>query len=654
MNLISFRNLSPAGEKSCRRKLSLSRIFVALIVLISAAGSRAQSPGNANSFLYIDCGVDSFVPPGPGTVCFDIRYHIEGTGLNRIAGLVIPLAIFGSNNCIAGIDTTVANSFPPASAVSGFTFKIISHEDTPGDTFRIAYSAINFSEGITGDSLYARICLQVNDTGYILIDTTTVQSNLKYSLTEQQALDFTPGWGGIESAGYPPGGTTCEIATCHKNSAAGSGLGVSENLQDHIDTWYNCDNYLLRDLSRQSASNPHGHNGGMRYTSYISTGKFGVGELTDTDNVWDDTSQFSAVDAHVYAGLTYDYLFHNLSRNGIGDSGRTMLSLVDNPFFIDSAVFDPSSDQVIYSVPGPGRRSLAGSLDLVARLWGFGITKYTSSLKGSREAGAMRQSFSDMLGVAVEWENGNQNWTMGESSFTGPPSFLRDLSDPTLTGQADTRGEGFWKNPRPVGADSCLTPDDSNDSCWVGTNMGIPNKVFYLLAYGGTHNGVTVAGVGVNNAMKIMYRANQQYWNSNDSFTFLDAAIGSINAAFDLDSLNRYLPVETSKAWYAVNVCNSDLEQGDLNNSGDITITDVIYLANYTFSKDEDFCAPDCWPIVPKCRGDLNGDGKPNIVDIIWLVNLVFDKDKSNCPGSDSLNCWLPRPSGECCGIISF
>ena len=46
---------------------------------------------------------------------------------------------------------------------------------------------------------------------------------------------------------------------------------------------------------------------------------------SDTDNVWTDGAN---VDAHVYAGWTYDYLFKRFGRRGLDDSDLRILSLV--------------------------------------------------------------------------------------------------------------------------------------------------------------------------------------------------------------------------------------------------------------------------------------------------------------------------------------
>jgi len=335
-----------------------------------------------------------------------------------------------------------------------------------------------------------------------------------------------------------------------------------------------------------------------------------------------------------------------------------MASIVGHTQGVNNAIFDKESDLVYYLIADSGVLSYAGSLDVVAHEWAHGITKYMSNLRGRREAGALNESFSDMFGVAVEWANGSQNWVIAETSYnnlTNPPDYLHSLYFPPSRQQAETWGEGWWKNPRLTGPDSCPNPDTTNDSCWVTRNMGIPNKMFYLLANGGFFNNVTVTGIGIQNAMAIMFRATfQKYWK--DSIDFARAATGSIKAAFELNYVSSW-PQQTSKAWTAVKVC--DTMPGDANGSGGIAITDVIYLVNYVFDKSR--VSPPCngtdpgtcWPIDPNCQGELNGDISVNIQDVIWLVNYVFDKSRDNpyCEGANPINCWLPIPTDVCCKL---
>jgi hypothetical protein len=59
-----------------------------------------------------------------------------------------------------------------------------------------------------------------------------------------------------------------------------------------------------------------------------------------------------------------------------------------------------------------------------------------------------------------------------------------------------------------------------------------------------------------------------------------------------------------------------DFIRGDVNRSGSITSSDIIYLVNYVFKAG---------PLpVPLQSGDVNKDGSINASDVIYLVNFVF------------------------------
>ena len=89
---------------------------------------------------------------------------------------------------------------------------------------------------------------------------------------------------------------------------------------------------------------------------------------------------------------------------------------------------------------------------------------------------------------------------------------IRDMADPPRLGDPDTyRGEHWY----PV--EGC-TPDQTSDWCGVHTNCGVPNKMFYLLSDGGTFNGVTVEGIGIQTAMRIGLDANRNWWGAAATF----------------------------------------------------------------------------------------------------------------------------------------
>jgi hypothetical protein len=62
---------------------------------------------------------------------------------------------------------------------------------------------------------------------------------------------------------------------------------------------------------------------------------------------------------------------------------------------------------------------------------------------------------------------------------------------------------------------------------------------------------------------------------------------------------------------------------GDANGNGEVTISDVVYLANYIFRSGPD-------PIT-SYAGDVNCNGETDVVDIVYLVNYLFRSGPEPC-----------------------
>ena len=97
----------------------------------------------------------------------------------------------------------------------------------------------------------------------------------------------------------------------------------------------------------------------------------------------------------------------------------------------------------------------------------------------------------------------------------------------------------------------CATPTQDNDNCGVHSNSGIQNKVFYLLAAGGTHYGVKVPSITRINAERIFYRA---LFKLHEWASFRDVRYATQSAAADLFGASSAQYVATVKAWDAVGV----------------------------------------------------------------------------------------------------
>jgi len=332
----------------------------------------------------------------------------------------------------------------------------------------------------------------------------------------------------------------------------GIGIGVMGDTLYHVDTDYNGSVYRMIDYTRQLNNNPHGHNGQMPDGNYIQTNvassSLPGNVATDPDNYWYSSSQGSAVSGHIYTAAVYDWMLREFNRNSYTNNGTSMLTSVDYSAEGDNNAYWNGSQIVIWSYSS-GWRSLAGCPDVIAHEWGHAVTEYTSGLIYQKEQGALNEAFSDMIGSAFEFAHDTldpPDWYMGENGEIGGTGF-RNMENPHEFGDPDYYGtsDPYW-----IDVEGC-TPGWWNDYCGVHTNCGVGNKWFFLLSDGGTHHGVTVTGIGVENAMAIAYRANAYYWNSQTDYH--EGALGTISAATDLDPTGAWTN-QVANAWNAVGV----------------------------------------------------------------------------------------------------
>ncbi len=291
----------------------------------------------------------------------------------------------------------------------------------------------------------------------------------------------------------------------------------------------------------------------------------------DVDNVWTDSA---VVDAHVYAGWFYDFLFKRFGRHGLDDHDLRMAILTHPVRLADIASASPEVIGTYYdnaffcSTCGPGGRgtitlgegvprgffgnfeikNFAAALDVVAHELTHGVTANTARLNGFAfsEAGALNEAFSDMIGLATSF--------FYEPVGSGPlqASYVvgRDLSVPagalairSLTNPAQF-GDPDHYSRRIIGGDPHY-------------NSTIASHAFYLAIEGGTNrtSRLAVQGVGAANRDQIekaFFRALTVLLPSNSTFALTRAA--TIQAARDLTGAGSAAERAITQAWDAVGV----------------------------------------------------------------------------------------------------
>ena len=291
----------------------------------------------------------------------------------------------------------------------------------------------------------------------------------------------------------------------------------------------------------------------------------GLNDLaTDSDNDWTDGA---IVDAHVYAGFTYDYFFKRFGRRGFDNADMALVSIVhpvrridifdlfeEAPDFFLNAFY--SDGVMVYGVGLPAGYFLdtgqtvdffSGALDIVAHELTHGVTEFSSNLVYRNESGALNEAFSDMMAAGVEFmfqpagtETMRADYLMGEDVIR--PGGIRSMADPRAFGDPDHYSRRYTGR---------------EDNGGVHINSGIPNHAFYLAIEGGTNrtSGAGVQGVGGANREqieKVFYRAFTQLLPSGATFSIARAA--TIQAARDLYGAGSAVERAVADAWTAVGV----------------------------------------------------------------------------------------------------
>jgi hypothetical protein len=137
-------------------------------------------------------------------------------------------------------------------------------------------------------------------------------------------------------------------------------------------------------------------------------------------------------------------------------------------------------------------------LDITAHEFTHAVIRFSpSNLVYQNQSGALNESYADsMAALAVD----TTDWLMAEDRLNGGGA-IRSLADP-LNGLCGP----------PSGTFACNDPDrmslflsTMNDNGGVHSNSGIPNKANFLMATGGSFNGVQVAGMGKTKTRHLVY-----------------------------------------------------------------------------------------------------------------------------------------------------
>jgi bacillolysin len=276
---------------------------------------------------------------------------------------------------------------------------------------------------------------------------------------------------------------------------------------------------------------------------------------TDADNEWRDGA---VVDAHAYAGYTYDYYFKEHGRRGLDDDNLVAINFVHflpQSDGYSNAFYDPVDNSMNYGDgDGVDFTYFSSALDVVSHELTHGVTDFSSQLIYLNESGALNEAFSDVISAGVEWyfqEPGRgrlrADWLEAEDVFIRFGGAIRSFENPASLGDPDHYSV------------RCLPPvcTEDYDNGGVHINSNIVDHAFYLMVQGGTNrvSGQRVAGVGTANIghiESIFYRAFVFYLVPSSSFH--DAREATLRAAQELFGSGSTEESMVRQGWDAVGV----------------------------------------------------------------------------------------------------
>ena len=295
--------------------------------------------------------------------------------------------------------------------------------------------------------------------------------------------------------------------------------------------------YRLRDSSMGSKIETYDLNNSTSYANAV--------DFIDSNNYWDNANVQQdeiATDAHWGAEKTYRYFLSNFNRQSFDNQGATIRSYVHYSNKYNNAFWN---GYVMTYGDGNGTTfTPLTSIDVCGHEIGHAVTTYTANLIYRNESGALNESFSDIFGNSIEFENkSNASWKIGEE-MTPNGSGIRNMQFPKVKGDPDTYKGQYWYG-------------GTGDNGGVHTNSGVQNFWYYLLCEGdtGTNDNqefYSVDSLGMPIAQQIAYRSLSTYLSRFSNYS--DARYFSILAAKDLYGACSKEVIATTNAWHAAGV----------------------------------------------------------------------------------------------------
>ncbi|MEZ5591499.1 MAG: M4 family metallopeptidase [Gammaproteobacteria bacterium] len=262
------------------------------------------------------------------------------------------------------------------------------------------------------------------------------------------------------------------------------------------------------------------------------------------------TGDLDANAAYDFSGDTYDYFLNQHGRDSYNDAGAVLRSTVDFcPAIFDCPYVNAfwNGTQMVY---GAG---FSRADDVDAHELTHAVTEYTADLLYFMQSGALNESFSDIFGETIDLSNSGGTdtlavrWQMGED-LPGIGA-LRNMLNPNA-----------FNDPAKVSDTRFVCSFSDNGG--VHSNSGVPNHAYALMVDGGSYNGQTVNGIGLDKAAAVHYRVLNHYLSSGSNFLdYYDAVQQACQDLIGTQGITTANCGEVKKALDAVELSTSPCGQ---------------------------------------------------------------------------------------------
>ncbi len=323
--------------------------------------------------------------------------------------------------------------------------------------------------------------------------------------------------------------------------------------------------FILEDRTKPSRVDTRNYEYKKGYPDCEPKDFWNMSKIDDNDNYWGIGADKHAPTSHWAVQNAYKVFKDYFGRSyGIREESGYHIRVI-NDYYKSLSFDDGGGGDYIKIGKNLGTYSDGheGSLDAIGHEFTHGVSLFSAGLDENaydEESGPLMESFCDIFGEVIEYYTlGSTDWIMGTNLIS---EVKRSLQNPLVydyykcnwyqNEECDLVYYGYYYyQDYPISyLGSNWYPYTDGDGAHI--NCSVQNRWFYLLANGGTQNGVTVNGIGIYKAARITYYNLVNYIGINS--TYPTSRDGAIDAAQVLYGECSPEYISTMNAWAAVNV----------------------------------------------------------------------------------------------------